>query len=193
LRLYVALRPNDFVGQFNLDWLTITTPSSTTALRVYEAAARLQPNDAPTHNNVGRIYLKRKNLDEATAQFREALKIDPDFIDAHNNLGLALTEKGDSEAATAQWKELIASANRLLKAMPKPGTPKRNHATDVAVTRFCACNHGACGSGRELSTNQDVCGCSSRIQKSADSFAQQRGGHEQSRVGAVQHKSTRKR
>jgi tetratricopeptide (TPR) repeat protein len=124
LRQYVALRPNDFVGQFNLGLAYDYNSKFDDALRVYEAAARLQPNDAPTHNNVGRIYLKRKKLDEATAQFREALKIDPDFIDAHNNLGLALTEKGDSEAATAQWKELIASANRLLKAMPKPGTPE---------------------------------------------------------------------
>jgi tetratricopeptide (TPR) repeat protein len=123
LRQYVALRPDDFVGQFNLGLAYDYNAKFDDALRVYEAAAKLQPNDAPTHNNVGRIYLKRKKLDEAIAQFREALKIDPDFIDAHNNMGLALTDKGDAEAATAQWKELIASANRLLKTMPKPGTP----------------------------------------------------------------------
>jgi tetratricopeptide (TPR) repeat protein len=81
------------VGQFNLGLAYDYNSKFDDALRVYEAAAKLQPNDAPTRNNVGRIYLKRNRLDEAIAQFREALKIDPDFIDAHNNMGLALTEK----------------------------------------------------------------------------------------------------
>jgi tetratricopeptide (TPR) repeat protein len=127
LRQYVALRPGDFVGQFNLGLAYDYNAKFDDALRVYDAAAKLQPLDAPTKNNVGRIYLKRaaadrKNLDTAIDYFNQALKIDPDFMDARNNLGLALTEKGDTQAATEEWRNLIASANRELKTLPLPSS-----------------------------------------------------------------------
>ncbi len=129
LRQYASLRPDDFVGQFNLGLAYDYSSRFDDALRHYAIAEKLQPTDPATRNNIGRINLKRaekepKSLDEAIAKFREALNLDPDFVDARNNLALALTQRGDLDAAGTEWKRLIASANRQLKATPDPG--KRN-------------------------------------------------------------------
>lgn len=141
LRQYVSLRPDDFVGQFNLALAYDYSSRFDDALKFYATAEKLQPNDPSTRNNIGRIYLKRaekepKSLDEAIAKFRQALSIDPDFVDARNNLALALTQKGDLDAAGNEWKNLIASANRQLKATPEPA--RRNAIFQRVVAAHAA-------------------------------------------------------
>ncbi len=45
LRQYVALRPDDFVGQFNLGLAYDYSARFDEALRAYDKAEQLQPND----------------------------------------------------------------------------------------------------------------------------------------------------
>jgi tetratricopeptide (TPR) repeat protein len=120
LSRYVALRPDDFVGLFNLALAYDYDARFDDALRVYAQAEALQPRDPSIKNNVGRIHLKRERFDDAITQFKRALQIDPNFLDARHNLALTLTAKaqatgGNLNDANAEWNRLIASASDQLK------------------------------------------------------------------------------
>lgn len=117
LRRYTVLKPDDFLGQFNLALsYDYAGNKFDDALKIYGKAEALQPQDPAVKNNVGRIYLKRKLYNDSIAQFRKALEIDPEFSDARNNLALALSATGDYAGSNEEWRKLIAQAGTDLKA-----------------------------------------------------------------------------
>jgi len=116
LRRYVALKPDDFSGLFNLALsYDYAGTKFDEALKTYALAEAISGKDPAVKNNIGRIYLKREKLDDAIANFHEALELDPNFVDARNNLALALAAKKDYAGSTVEWNKLIAQTNETLK------------------------------------------------------------------------------
>jgi tetratricopeptide (TPR) repeat protein len=128
LRSYVALRPQDFTGQFNLALSLDYAAKLDEALQTYAAAERVQPTDPSVKNNIGRIHLKQGKLEEAVVQFRRALDLDSSFLDARSNLALALAQKGDKAAANSEWRNLVDSAVRIARSLPVPGSKAETFA-----------------------------------------------------------------
>ncbi|HVF09266.1 MAG TPA: tetratricopeptide repeat protein [Abditibacteriaceae bacterium] len=115
LEHYVALRPAEFAGQFNLGVSYDYAGQFAEALRVYAEAERLRPRDPNVRNNVGRIYFKQQNFVEAIAKLQEALQLNPYFHDARHNLALVLTAQGEMEKANKEWKTLIDGLSRAVR------------------------------------------------------------------------------
>jgi tetratricopeptide (TPR) repeat protein len=141
LRSYVALKPNDTTGIFNL---ALSYDSSGTnfdeALKYYGQVELLEPNDAAVKNNIGRIYFKRKLYNDAIAQFRKALEIDDNSTDARTNLAIALAAKGDYTAANSEWRRLIALLTAQLGRPVPPATPQSLQASILTARAALAEN-----------------------------------------------------
>jgi superkiller protein 3 len=111
LRRYVALKPEDFLGIFNLALAHDYAGKFDDALKLYGQAETMMPTDPAVKNNVGRIYLKRKLYNESIEQFQKALALDATFADARNNLALALAAKGDYATSNSEWRKLITATS----------------------------------------------------------------------------------
>ena len=123
LQRYRALKPDDFLGAFNLALAHDYAGNFDQALKLYGEAETMMPGDAAVKNNVGRIYLKRKLYDGAIEQFQKALLIDGNSSDARNNLALALAAKKDFVASNTEWRKLIALTRSEMERNP-PVTPR---------------------------------------------------------------------
>lgn len=107
LRRYVVLKPDDFLGVFNLALSYDYAGKFGEALRHYNKAETMAANDPAVKNNIGRIYLKQRMYKEAVQQFQKALEMDANFPDARNNLALALAAQEDYAGSNVEWRKLI--------------------------------------------------------------------------------------
>lgn len=124
LRRYVLLKPDDFLGIFNLALAHDYAGKFPEALKFYGQAETLAPNDPAVKNNVGRIYLKQKMHKDAIAQFQKALELDGTFADARNNLALALAAESDYAASNIEWRKLISATSGEIARTTNPRVKK---------------------------------------------------------------------
>lgn len=112
LARYTELRPNEFIGWYNLGVAYDFAAKFDDALRAYGEAEKINPNDPAVQNNIGRIHYKRARYQEAAAACNKALELDPNFYDALHNLALVYTAQSKLEEANKQWSKLIDLLSR---------------------------------------------------------------------------------
>jgi superkiller protein 3 len=115
LKSYVALRPNDSLGWFNLGVSFDYDGKFNEALDAYGKAQKIDDKNASIRNNVGRIYFKRGKLDDAVTELQAALALDPQSSDARHNLAIVYSEQAralDKEKKTAESKAKFDAADK---------------------------------------------------------------------------------
>lgn len=134
LTRYVALRPADSLGQFNLGVAYDYAGVFDKALDAYAKAQKIDDKNAAIRNNVGRIQFKRGKFDEAVAELQAALAIDPQSPDARHNLAIVYSaqaralekEKKTDEArakyesADKEWRSLLATVEQQWRKETDP-------------------------------------------------------------------------
>jgi tetratricopeptide (TPR) repeat protein len=123
LKSYVALRPKDSLGWFNLGVAYDYDGKFNEALDAYGKAREQDDKNPAIRNNVGRIYFKRGKFDEAITELQAALQRDGQSADARHNLAIVYSEQGRQletqqkpteakakyDAADKEWRLLLAS------------------------------------------------------------------------------------
>ena len=122
LKRYVALRPADALGWFNLGVAyDYTGTAFNDALDAYGKAQKLDAKNAAIYNNVGRIHFKRGKNEEAIAALQKALELDGQSSDARHNLAIVYADQARSldkdkkldeakakfAAADTEWRTLL--------------------------------------------------------------------------------------
>jgi type IV pilus assembly protein PilF len=91
-----------------LGYQSLQQGDSSTALKEFLEAEKLNPKDPPIQFALGTAYNAKGHFREGLEHFQRALKIDPKFTEAHNALGATYLELG-------QWDDAIREFDLVLK------------------------------------------------------------------------------
>ncbi len=128
--------PN-WVAYNNLGAALASKGQTNAALRVFEAALRLDPNFAAAHYSLGTALIEMGRIDEAIGQLQQAIRLDPNDAGAHQNLGAALLRKGQIDEAINQYEAAIRLKADNPDAFYNLGVAlDKKGRTDEAISRY---------------------------------------------------------
>ena len=78
---------------------TFKIDRSTSCLKFYNRALKIQPNLAEAHNNIGFVSSGLDDFSSACDSFKRAIILNPNYPEAYNNYGLALSIIGQQDNA----------------------------------------------------------------------------------------------
>lgn len=93
---------------YRLGYQHLQQGDSTTALKEFLEAEKLNPKDAPIQFALGSAYNAKGRFHEGLEHYRKTLALDPKYTEAHNALGATYLELG-------RWDDAIREFDLVLK------------------------------------------------------------------------------
>jgi tetratricopeptide (TPR) repeat protein len=113
--------------QYHLGFVNRQLENFDEAVRLYEAAIRLEPTTALFFLALGIALQQQHNFEAALRAIEKAIELQPDYVNAWNSLGLTHKMAGEIHSALAAYKRaqefVVSAAHAQLKERRSEGIP----------------------------------------------------------------------